>query len=204
MISLNMKLTILSNFDLNNDLDYPDLFSHLSSTGFYKADGLSENLKKIYPDIIYSSPFLSALQTIYPTCKKYNKYINIDNSLCPPAKNIDYGLKLGEHLDITTHYNYLTDVINTNYKSSLLINNIPYSETPVDITNRIYPFLFKIYNTYHLTNYNVCLVTHSSITKIIVDYFKEYKPHEREIEYLIINDKHYPDELYNINPLHTE
>lgn len=203
-----MRFIILSNLDTGNDYEGLDFFSPLSSIGFYKADSLSDYLETNIPDVIYSSPFLSALQTIYPTCKKYNKYINIDNSLCPPAKNSDYGVQCGDHLDINIHYNYLTEFINTNYENSLFINNIPSSETLTDIKNRIRPFLYKTYNTYKATSYNVCLVTHPSNVKIIIEYLKQYKPSEREnnkkIEFIIINDKHYSNNLYNINPSHTE
>ena len=148
------------------------LMTSLSSTGF---TGANEILKKIkvdnglIPDIIYSSPFLSAMQTVYPICNYYNIDINIENSLCSTGTNIENS----EHLSIKQHYKYLTDFVNTDYESSIFINNVRFKESAQDIRNRVYPFLHRMVDGAGVGAgaKAIALVTHSNITDVIVEFF---------------------------------
>ena len=71
-----MKLIILRHEERpNNSL----FFTPLTENGKKNAEELKNKLPDNI-DLIYSSPFLRVLQTIYPYCKKHNKTVNVENS----------------------------------------------------------------------------------------------------------------------------
>ena len=65
-----MKIIILRHGDRFESALY---FTPLTAKGLEQADNIVDTLKSYNVDIIYSSPFLRTLQTIYPFCIETNK-----------------------------------------------------------------------------------------------------------------------------------
>ena len=160
-----MKFIIITNTETNTETNATDM---LSKSGFENA----ENLKKILnitPDIVFSSPYISTLQTIYPFCFTNNIEVNIDYALYP-CKHMDITYSETKYLEF---YPYLYDIVNLNYKGVCLNNNIAKIERDIDIKNRLYPFLYDLSNTLDKTNKTVLIVTHPCIKKLILEYFNK-------------------------------
>lgn len=195
-----MKLILMSNMQCDYVQNDDNFFTMLNVSGLNAADNLE--FSSIHnPDIIYCSPYLSSIQTIYPMCKNHEIKINIDNALYPinpssMAKDAflkeNKGLKQllfdDENPDILindveavkhnynellTHYNYLIDIIDTKYKSSFLSNNISFHETDVEIKNRLFPFLYNLLQTFKNTNKTIMIVSDNSICNYVTKYFKK-------------------------------
>ena len=163
-----MKIIIISNDKINkidNDVSFYDM---LTQEGLDDADKISELLKnKEKPEIIFSSPYISSLQSIYPYCIKNNLMINIDYALYPIVHSEEiYNLNI-----IERYYSYLGEIINYNYKSSILNNNIKEDETIFNINNRLKPFLYNISRNFKNTDAKIIFVVDNSILKLIEQYF---------------------------------
>lgn len=170
-----MKITVVQ---CCNSVASNDFLSILTYKGLYEAEALISKLHSIKPDKIFCSPFLRTLQTIYPYCIKYDKYINVDNALLPISKvdvNDKSTLFINYYRDIYEHFNYITSIINTEYESSIYSNNIKIDEKDIDIKNRIYTFLYSICRSYENTNKNIALVVHADIIPFISRYFNNSK-----------------------------
>jgi broad specificity phosphatase PhoE len=165
-----MKLYILRHEDRTQDCSF---FSPLTLLGLENAKKLSEHLKKENINLIFSSPFIRTLQTIYPYVKESGIKVNLEYSLAELhhediiAKQ-STGIYLPEY--IAQAFNY-----NPSYKSLIEPTNIKYPESEGDIKTRIKHFIKHLLMNYHNTDYNILLVTHESgclnitepITKII-------------------------------------
>lgn len=167
-----MKIIILSNFDCGSDengVDYykTDFFSMLNIDGFDHADFLGDRLGVI-PDIVFSSPLLCSLQSIYPLCRDNNLKVNVEPALYPVVKNdvlkYNYGI-------LNKHYDYLMGIIEHTYNPSILINNITSKDTYLDTKNRLYPFLFTLCYKYRDTDKVILICTHSDICKKTLQFF---------------------------------
>ena len=170
-----MKFIIIVNNEINNEINNEEdnkieliQTDMLSKSGFEKAENLKTTLK-IKPDLVFSSPYISTLQTIYPLCFRDKIEANIDNALYP-CKHMNINYSIRNYLE---NYTYLYDIINLNYKGSCLNNNIPQIETDVEIKNRLFPFLYDIYNKLKKTDKTVLIATHSCIKKLILEYFNK-------------------------------
>ena len=73
-----MKLYILRHEDRTMDLTF---FSPLTKTGLENSVELIKYLENEKINIIYSSPYIRTLQTIYPYTKKYNFKTRLEYSL---------------------------------------------------------------------------------------------------------------------------
>ena len=168
-----MKITIVQ---CCNSVDSNDFLSTLTEKGLCDADILVSKLHTIKPDKIFCSPFLRTLQTIYPYCTKYDKYINVDNALLPISKvdvNDKSTLFINYYREICEHFNYITSIINTEYESSIYSNNIKIDENDIDIKNRIYTFLYSICRSYENTNKIIALVVHADLIPFITRHLKK-------------------------------
>ena len=63
------------------DENNPLFDSPLTDNGFEKSKKLVSLLQRLNIDIIYCSPFLRVIQTIYQYCLQTNKHVNVDNAL---------------------------------------------------------------------------------------------------------------------------
>ena len=77
-----MKIIILSNMLYDYVDDDDNFFTMLNELGLRQADKLDTFIKNI-PDIIFSSPHLAAIQSIFPICDKYSVNVNIECALYP-------------------------------------------------------------------------------------------------------------------------
>ena len=152
-----MKLYILRHEDRTQDCSF---FSPLTLLGLNNAKKLSEYLKKENINLIFSSPFIRTLQTIYPYVKESGLKINLEYCLAElHHEDIIAKQSTGIHLPeyIAEAFNY-----NSSYKSIIEPTDIKYPESELDIKNRIKLFIKQLLMNYHSTDYNILLVTHGS------------------------------------------
>jgi 2,3-bisphosphoglycerate-dependent phosphoglycerate mutase len=153
-----MKIYILRHEDRTQDCSF---FSPLTKEGLDNSIKLSDILKNEKIDVIYTSPYMRTLQTVYPYSIKYKIKVNLE-----------YGLGEIQHQDIIAKKSigihipeYIADTFNynPNYKSIIQTENIKYPETINDIDTRVKQVLKSIVNKYFHTNNNILLVTHQSL-----------------------------------------
>jgi broad specificity phosphatase PhoE len=153
-----MKIYILRHEERYEDCSF---FTPLTKKGLANANNLVKILDSCHIDLIFASPFIRTLQTIYPYAKKKNILVNIDYSLSEihrkdiiPKKAV--GLQISDELAKDLNFNI-------NYKSQINSNEIIYPEEFCNVFNRMKKFLKYILITYVNTNYNIILVTHQSL-----------------------------------------
>ena len=176
-----MKLYVLRHEQRGED---PLPLSPLTSQGFLNSLKLINEIDKLKPDIIYCSPFLRTIETIYPYCRFYNKKINIENSLyeyihAPEFKYYNY-IHRPMDLNKNPYQKLMTTCINNNYQSFLNVYNIKYLETEKNFMNRVHNFICKISRDKTLKNKTILCVTHMSTVNAIKSYIK---PIDLEAEY---------------------
>ena len=106
-----MKIIIISNDKINkidNDVSFYDM---LTQEGLDDADKITELFKnKEKPEVIFSSPYISSLQTIYPYCIKNNLMVNIDYALYPSVHSEEiYNLNIIVIKDNNTYTRFTND-----------------------------------------------------------------------------------------------
>jgi len=155
-----MKLYILRHEDRYNDCSF---FTPLTRKGKFNANLLIKKLENCNIDLIFCSPFIRTLQTIFPYAKKKNLEINIDYSLSEihrediiPKKAIGFRIPN----EIEKDYNS-----NLKYESTIHPNEIIYPEEYCNISKRMRKFMKFIYLKYRNTDHNIILVTHQSLCK---------------------------------------
>ena len=116
-----MKIYILRHEDRTQDAT---MFSPLTKEGLKKSIDLSDILKDLNIDLIYSSPFIRTLQTVQPYAKSRNKKINLE-----------YGLEEIQHPSLIPENSYTVSLpiyicesfnYNPKYKSTLEPENNKY------------------------------------------------------------------------------
>ena len=168
-----MKLIILRHEERpNNSL----FFTPLTENGKKNAEELKNKLQDNI-DLIYSSPFLRVLQTIYPYCKKHNKTVNVENSFYEYCQPPDFNHNNHRHFiseyNKFEYYEYITNIINKKYKSSVFVSNIKYLEKEQDIQNRVFPFIYNLCKKYKNTNKTILIISHMSICNFIKKVFNK-------------------------------
>lgn len=161
-----MKLILLRHEERYMDVGF---YSNLTDDGIINSCILPKKLKKLDIDIIFTSPFIRTLQTIFPYCNKYNKKVNVEYGLYEYIHN-PYFL-LGEWYFTTNDIkdNDLKSIINTKYSSTVTKDDFSILETEFDLQKRI----IKFFNYLNL-NYNdkcVLLVTHKGVINKIKDLY---------------------------------
>jgi 2,3-bisphosphoglycerate-dependent phosphoglycerate mutase len=158
-----MKIYILRHEDRTQDAT---MFSPLTENGLENSIKMIEELEDIDFDIIYSSPYIRTLQTIYPYSKKHNKKINLEYSLCEFQSSYlvpenSYQVRLPEYLAKSFNYN-------PNYKSIFQPENINYPENEHEVNKRVKMFLTKLMNDNLESRKRILLVTHQAICNSIL------------------------------------
>jgi broad specificity phosphatase PhoE len=177
-----MKLYIL----INSSETSPGLFgSQLDKNGLEIADNIVSKLDSLIIDDIYSSPFLSTLQTIYPYCKKNNRTVNVEcgfyNKIHVSNGPLDR-ISIHNYQKHAFGYSYVLDIVNRNYKTRVFPNNISQHDGNQDIINRLFPLLHKICKS----GKNVLIVTHKSVLNYILYFFDKNTDLEKPINDKII------------------
>lgn len=157
-----MKLYILRHEERNKD--NPLFFSELTELGLNNSIYLIKKLLELDIDIIYASPFLRVVQTIYPYCIQTNTIINIDNSLYESMDN-----ELFNNINKNNTWKQLPSkykqIINHNYKP--IYNDVKLYETFDDVCKRVLPFINKL----KLLNKNALIITHKTVCNAILNIF---------------------------------
>ena len=150
-----MKIFILRHEDRTQDCSF---FAPLTRIGLDNSVKLISYLKKNNINMIYSSPFIRTLQTIYPYIKETDIKINIEYGLSEihhediiPKKAV--GISLPEY--IAESFNY-----NPEYKTIVKPTDINYQENEKQVSLRIKKILREIISAYYKTDKNILLVTH--------------------------------------------
>ena len=177
-----MKIYILRHEDRTQDCSF---FSPLTEQGLQNSKKLVKILKENNINMIYSSPFIRTLQTVYPYLKATNQLVNLEYGLSEiyhsdiiPAKA--YGLILPEYL--AKKYKY-----NPEYESLIKPNEIKYPEIEIECENRMKKVIKNIIKKYYKYDLNILIVTHQSlcksIIKVINKFSLEYKNNNLLLDY---------------------
>ena len=167
-----MKIYVLRHEHRGKD---PLPLSPLTSKGFKNSLGLIKKIEDINPDIIYCSPFLRTIETIYPYCKINNKKVNIENSLyeyvhAPEFKYYNYIHRIMD-LNKNSYQQLMSTCINKEYESFLDVYNINFPENEDQLLYRAHKFIHKISNDNALKNKTILLVTHMSTINAIKSFY---------------------------------
>jgi len=141
-------------------------FSPLTKNGLEKSVDLINYLEKEKINLIYSSPYIRTLQTIYPYSKKYNLKSKLDYSLTElyqdsniPKKS--YQITLPEYIAKSFDFD-------DEYNSLIMPSDINFPEDIKKFNERIKHFLKTIISNNYNTSNNVILVTHQGVIDIIM------------------------------------
>lgn len=162
-----MKIILLRHEEREFDVSF---YSNLTDNGVIKSCTLlPKKLKKLNIDVIFSSPFIRTLQTIYPYCNKYNKKINLEYGLYEYIHN-PYFLLIDwykEYNDIED--NDLKSIVNKKYKSIVNKSDFNILENEDDLTKRIKKFFDHLELNYK--NKTILFVTHKGVINKIKDIY---------------------------------
>lgn len=171
-----MRIFILRHEDRTQDCSF---FSPLTKKGLENSEVLIKYLEQYNINLIFSSPFIRTLQTIYPYSKKNNIKINLEYGLVEihhedliPIKSI--GMYLPEY--IAENFNY-----NSEYKTIIKPTDIKYKERQQDVDKRMKHIIKILLERYgNDKNKNILLVTHQSLCHTVA---KIIKPNEKDKDY---------------------
>lgn len=166
-----MKIYILRHEDRTEDCSF---YSPLTKTGLENATELVEKLEDHKINIIYSSPFIRTLQTIYPYSKESKNLINLEYGLSEihnediiPKKAV--GMSLPEYLAQAFCYN-------PEYKSLIKPTEILYPERENNVMVRVKRVLRDIIAKNYDTDNNIIIVTHQSLCFAILKIVNKRSP----------------------------
>ena len=158
-----MKIYILRHEDRTQDCSF---FAPLTESGLSNAQTLVDKLKEVNINLIFSSPFIRTLQTVYPYAKDAELKINLEYGLAElhhpdiiPVKAV--GISLPEYLAINFNYE-------PSYKTIIKPTDIEYPESNKKVTNRVKRVLREIISKYFETDSNILLVSHQSMCNAIL------------------------------------
>ena len=165
-----MKFIIIRH---GNRFESPLYFTPLTMKGLEQADNLVAKLPEV--DIIYSSPFLRTLQTVYPYCIENDKTVNVENIFYESLDDDAFNCYNYRHRpqELYNSYPHLSSIINEEYKSKLFVSNISCQETKEDVKNRVFPFIYKLCQKYKNSETVILIVTHGTICNAIKRFFDE-------------------------------
>jgi alpha-ribazole phosphatase len=162
-----MKLILLRHEE--RDMSDPRFFTELTIKGKENTIHLVEQLSKENIDVIFSSPFLRTLQTIYPYANHFDKKINVEYGLYEYIHNPIFHINNWYHSIIEYQNNdqfyYINNIINQNYKSIIQKKDFTILENQQFLENRIILFFDYLRTNYH--DKTVLLVSHMATINMI-------------------------------------
>lgn len=162
-----MKLFIVTDMPCYTPDTGRDAFDMISKNGIHLSNKLPERLD-VSPDVIFTPPYISSLQTGYPISYKFKIHINIENALFPFNPSIhNLGSPYKSYLQ--KYFPHIFNSINFGYSPTIACNNIRIPETPEDFNNRIISFLYKLKNGPYSSS---LIISSCEMSKKILDYFK--------------------------------
>jgi len=170
-----MKIILLRHEE--RDLLNPLFYTELTIKGKENSIKLINKLSNEKIDIIFSSPFLRTLQTIYPYCKKYNRKVNVEYGLYEYIHNPIFNKDNWYH-NINDYKNekfeYIKSIINYEYESIIKKKDFTILENLTNLENRIIKFFDFLLNNYN--DKTVLIVSHMGTINMIKNlYIKETK-----------------------------
>ena len=172
-----MKLILLRHEERGIDVGFN---SQLTDNGIINSCLLPDLLNDFKIDVIFSSPFIRTLQTIYPYAKKYNKKINVDYGLYEYIHNMYFIINQWYYTINDIKDQDLKSIINNDYKSVVNKDDFKILENEISLEQRI----IKFFN-YINTNYNdktVLIVSHKGIINKIKDLYIKKTDMDDEFE----------------------
>jgi len=155
------------------------VFSRLTENGRHRSESI------IIPDIdiIFCSPFIRTIETIYPYCIKNNIKINVEYSICEYLHNRffiknDPRYELSEILNNYPTKN-LGNIINYEYSSLISKDDLIVLEDEINLEKRIKNFFD--YLKLNFSNKKILIVTHKAVINKIKDLYIE--PTNLDAEY---------------------
>jgi broad specificity phosphatase PhoE len=161
-----MKIILLRHEERENNIGF---YSNLTEDGIINSCLLPQKLKKYNIDIIFSSPFIRTLQTIYLYSEKNNKKVNIDYGLCEYLHNPYFLLSKWYYSINELNDKSLVSIINTNYKSIVNKDDFIILENEISLEKRLIKFFDYLKCNYN--NQTVLLVSHMGVINKIKDLY---------------------------------
>jgi broad specificity phosphatase PhoE len=169
-----MKLILVRHEERTDKIGF---FSELIEEGKYYSKYIIPNeIDKITNkvDAIFSSPYYRTLETIQYYAEKYNKKINIENSLCEYVNNTYFIYNKWKYnwTEINNpKYDNLKKIFNNNYHSLISINDVNSDpnnilESECNLIERINNFINYLKNNYE-ENSVIIISTHMYIINMI-------------------------------------
>ncbi len=178
-----MKIYILRHEDRTQDCSF---FAPLTKKGLDNANRLAQQMSKSNISIIYSSPFIRTLQTIFPYVKEKDLKINLEYGLAElhnediiPKKAV--GISLPEYLAECFSYN-------PEYRTIIKPTEIVYPESTKDVCVRTMRVLRKIIEEYAKTDAQIILVTHQTVCNEILKIINNSADYKGKVDQSVINN----------------
>lgn len=158
-----MKIYVLRHEERTKDAT---MFSPLTLEGLKKSNDLIKYLEELNINVIYCSPFIRTMQTIYPYSKKNNVKLNLDYSLVE---------LLNEKIIPVNSFNvelpkYIAESFNSNleYIPIMTQDDLTYPETYKSLDSRVKKFLKNIMLKHSKEKQdNILIVTHEGVCNVI-------------------------------------
>jgi len=161
-----MKIILLRHEEREYNIGF---YSNLTENGIIKSCLLNKTLKKYNIDLIFSSPFIRTLQTIYLYSEKNNKKVNIEYGLYEYLHNPFF--LFGKWYYTTNEINdsSLTSIINNNYHSIVTKDDFYLLENEIGLETRIVKFFHSL--KCHHSNKTILIVSHKGVINKIKDIY---------------------------------
>ncbi len=145
---------------------FPGFFSNLTQEGFKDAFFLERKLKKMKIDVLFCSPFVRTVQTIFPYCLKNDTQINIEYALHEYKHNPYFFIEpeIYSYTDIPNKL--LHSIINQKYKSFIKKDkgfNFNFLENEENLEKRTHSFLKHLSTNKKYKNKTVLCVAHKGV-----------------------------------------
>ena len=140
----------------------PRFHSPLTPDGLRGAEKLATTLSALNIGIVYTSPFLRAVQTAYPFCKTHGHCMFVDHALYESLDSPLFDASNSQHTwhDLPAAYHATIDA---DYASTC--GSVPLRETFGQVCDRVHPFVRALRDRHH--GDNVVLVTHLTTANAI-------------------------------------
>ena len=192
-----MRLYVITNLEKVNDYT---MYAPLTKKGLSDSKKLAKILKKLKITHLYSSPYVTALQTIYPYAKMKNLKVSIDYSLIEHLK---------DNLVVEKSYNnslpkYISKRFRSDETYESATNNLDlrFNESNNELFKRIRNILRNVIINHSNKNHNILIISHkkpinaimkiggsSKFTNIPKDYPFEYDYPDGGITKIFDKDK---------------
>lgn len=162
-----MKVILLRHEERGIDVGF---YSNLTEQGIINSCNLlPDKLNKLKIDIIFSSPFIRTLQTIYPYSNLYNKKVNIEYGLYEYLHNPYFLLGNWYYYINDINDDDLKSIINYKYNSVIKKNDFSVLEDEEDLEKRVKKFFEYLKRNFY--NQTVLIVTHKGVINKIKDIY---------------------------------